>query len=108
MTDTLLLCDFCSAPAPVWRYPARTFVAYSIANIAGESVGDWAACELCHTLIQADDRCGLARRSVDELIAKHPETREAAAVLYEELAGLHREFFAHRIGPAERIYVPTA
>ena len=39
MTDTSLQCDFCSAPSPVWRYPARSFVAYCVPNVAGESVG---------------------------------------------------------------------
>jgi len=44
MTNTSLQCDFCSAAGPVWRYPARSFVAYCVPNVAGESVGDWAAC----------------------------------------------------------------
>jgi hypothetical protein len=103
MTDTSLLCDFCSALDPAWRYPAQSFVAYCAPNIAGESVGDWAACDRCHILIEANDRSGLAQRSVDELIARDPEARAAAAVLYEKLAELHREFFAHRSGPAAPI-----
>ena len=108
MTDTNLLCDFCSAPEPAWRYPARSFLAYCVTNVAGESVGDWAACEQCHILIEADDRSGLARHSLDELIAKHPEAILAATALYEELARLHREFFDHRSGPAVRVGVPVA
>jgi hypothetical protein len=83
MIETSLQCDFCSVPGPVWRYPARSFVAYRAANVAGESVGDWAACDLCHALIEANDRSGLARRSLDELILKHPQAIAAAAVLYE-------------------------
>ena len=98
MTNTSLQCDFCSAPSPVWRYPARSFVAYCAPNIAGESVGAWAACDQCHVLIETDDRRGLAQRSLDQLILKHPEASLAAAVLYEELAQLHQQFFAHRSG----------
>ena len=108
VTDTNLLCDFCSTPDPAWRYPARSFLAYCAPNVAGESVGDWAACEQCHILIEANDRSGLAQRSLDELIAKRPEAILAATVLYEELAGLHREFFAHRSGPPVRIGVQVA
>ena len=108
MTDTHLLCDFCSAPDPAWRYPARSFVAYCVPNAVGESVGDWAACEQCHILIEANDRSGLAQRSLDELIARHPEASLAATVLYEELAQLHREFFGHRSGAAVRIGAPVA
>jgi len=100
MINEILQCDFCSAPGPVWRYPARSFVAYCAPNIAGESVGDWAACDLCHVLIEADDRSGLAQRSLDELILKHPEAIAAAAVLREDLAELHQQFFAHRSGKA--------
>ena len=56
MTNTSLQCDFCSAAGPVWRYPARSFVAYCAPNVAGESVGDWAACDQCHVLIETDTR----------------------------------------------------
>jgi len=95
-------------PGPAWRYPAWSFIAYCAPNVAGESVGDWAACDLCHLLIEADDRSGLAQRSLDELILKHPEAILAAAVLYEELAELHQEFFAHRNGTAVPITANAA
>ena len=98
MTNESLQCDFCSMPGPEWRYPARSFIAYCVPNVAGESVGDWAACDLCHLLIEADDRKGLAQRSLDELILKHPEAGAAAAVLYKDLTELHQQFFAHRSG----------
>jgi hypothetical protein len=108
MTNTSPQCDFCSVPGPVWRYPAQSFVAYRASNLAGESVGDWAACDLCHVLIEADDRSGLAQRSLDELILKHPEAVAAAAVLYEDLAVLHQQFFAHRSGTAVPITANAA
>ena len=108
MIDVDLICDFCSAPDPLWRYPARTFLAYCLANVAGESVGDWAACDVCHKLIEAGDRKGLAQHSLDELMLKHPETRPAAAVLYENLAELHDQFFEHRGGMAVPINANAA
>lgn len=108
MIDADLICDFCSAPAPAWRYPARTFLAYCVANVAGESVGDWAACDECHRLIEAEDRNGLAQRSLEELILKHPEAWLAAAALYEDLADLHNQFFAHRSGMAVPIDASAA
>ena len=103
MGDANLQCDFCSAPCPSWRYPARSFIAYRAANLAGESVGDWAACDACHKLIEADDHEHLAQRSLDELILKYPEARSAAEILFDELADLHRQFFEHRCGPAVSI-----
>ena len=108
MTNTDLVCDFCSMPGPVWRYPARSFVAYCAPNVAGESVGDWAACDKCHVLIETDDRRGLAQRSLDELILKHPEASAAAAVLDEQLVELHQQFFAHRSGTAVAITANAA
>jgi heterodisulfide reductase subunit C len=104
MGNANLQCDFCSAPCPTWRYPARSFIAYRASNLAGESVGDWAACDACHELIEADDRQHLAERSLNELILKHPEARAAAEILLQDLAQLHRQFFEHRHGPA----VPVA
>ena len=108
MTNTSLRCDFCSAPSPVWRYPARSFVAYCVPNVAGESVGDWAACDQCYVLIETDDARGLAQRSLDELILKYPEAGAEAAVLYEQLAELHQQFFAHRSGTAVPITANAA
>jgi len=59
-------------------------------------------------LIEADDRSGLAQRSMDELILKHPEAIVAAAVLREDLAKLHQQFFAHRSGMAVPITANAA
>ena len=108
MTNVILQCDFCSALGPKWRYPTRSFVAYCVPNVAGESVGDWAACDECHSLIEADDRRVLAQRSLDKLILKHPEASAEAAVLYENLAELHQQFFAHRNGTAVPIAANAA
>jgi len=108
MINQSLQCDFCSMPGPAWRYPAGSFIAYCAPNVVGESVGDWAACEMCHVLIEADDRRGLAQRSLDELILKRPEAILAAAVLYEDLAELHQQFFAHRSGKAAPITATAA
>lgn len=99
------ICDFCSAPDPSWRYPARTFIAFCAPPIASESVGDWAACDTCHGLIERDDRMGLARRSLDELIVKTPEMAEARSELLQSLVDLHQQFFTNRCGAAEAFQV---
>jgi len=108
MNNENLLCDFCSAPDPAWRYQARSFIAYRGPHVAGESVGDWAACDDCHALIEANDRQSLAQRSLDELILKHPEAIVAAAELHEHLAALHEQFFEYRGGPATLIAASVA
>jgi hypothetical protein len=90
-----LLCDFCSAKALAWCYPAASFIAMSMGPLVSSSEGGWAACDACHRLIAADDREGLAQRSLSTLIEAHPEM---AAV----------RFFAHRCGDAIRVTPPEA
>ena len=94
------LCDFCSEPSVIFRYPAQSFVAYVAAGIAGESVGDWAACAICHQLIQAGDWAALSERSLRTLIEKHPEMQDAEAALRAQIADFHRMFFANQAGAA--------
>lgn len=108
MGDSNLRCDFCSTPGPFWRYPARSFVSYCAPNIAGESVGDWAACEACHVLIESGDRHKLAQRSLDELLLKHPEASEAVNFLYWDLFELQAKFFEHRTGEPSPIEANAA
>ena len=94
------LCDFCSVPSVIFRYPAQSFVAYVAVGIAGESVGDWAACAICHQLIQAGDRLGLSERSLRTLLEKHPEMQDAEAELRAQIADFHKMFFANQAGAA--------
>jgi hypothetical protein len=99
------ICDFCSEPHVGWRYPAHSFVAYAVAGIVGQSVGDWAACSVCHVLIEAGDRRALVERSLSRLLEKNPDMRPDEAELRNELALLHGMFFAHRIGGATALAV---
>ena len=71
------ICDFCSEPNVVWRYPAQNFVAYAVAGVVGQSLGDWAACTVCHALIEDGDRGDV--RWVGEQERSHP-----AAVVEQE------------------------
>ena len=92
------ICDFCSDPNVGWRYPARSFLAYIVGGIAGQSVGDWAACAACHDLIEKDDRSGLAAHSIDSLIEVHPEMQCVREDLLREMAVLQHTFFDSRTG----------
>ena len=94
------ICDFCSEPHVVWRYPAQTFVAYVVAGVVGQSVGDWAACTICYRLIEAGDRTGLLERSLRTLLEKNPELQPGEAVLRRQLAHFHELFYANQTGEA--------
>jgi hypothetical protein len=71
-----------------------------IAGIVGESVGDWAACRVCHGLIAAGDHGGLLDRSLHTLLNGHPEMQACEAEIREQIAKFHRMFFAHQTGAA--------
>lgn len=94
------ICDFCSAPDVAWRYPARSFAAYIVAGIVGESVGDWAACPACHALIESGQRAALADRSVLAMLDKQPEWKPVELELRAHLLQLHAMFFERRAGDA--------
>jgi hypothetical protein len=95
-----LLCDFCSEPHVAWRYPTQNFLAYVVAGIVGQSVGDWVACRACHTLIEVGDRAGLLDRSLRTLFDKHPEMRPAEPEIRHHMAHFHGMFFANKTGAA--------
>jgi hypothetical protein len=95
---SISICDFCSEPNVAWRYPAESFVAYAVANVVGESVGDWAACSICRRLIEDADRSGLLERTLRTLLEKNPDMLPAEAELRDQIGVFHRMFFAHRTG----------
>ncbi len=92
------MCDFCSEPNVVWRYPAQNFIAYATPGIVGQSVGDWAACDLCHAFIERGDQHALLERSLGRLLEKHPDMRAAETEIREHLGMIHRMFFEHQAG----------
>ena len=92
------ICDFCPEPNPAWSYPADNFIGHAVGGIVAESIGAWAACEVCHELIAADNRTGLTGRSVSTLLAKQPDLDFARTEVAGELRELHARFFLNRAG----------
>lgn len=96
----MTLCDFCSSPAPAWRYPAVSFTD----RFGSLSIEDWLACEECHRLIQANDRDALARRSLKTT----PAGRMAVVTMGRPAAmeicrDMHDRFWLARRGEARPI-----
>jgi hypothetical protein len=94
-------CDFCSGPKPTWKYPCEDFV---LAGTVLGSDGAWAACDECASLIEQNDRKGLAARCLETFHLVHPDAqylpRRSVRKTLEEI---HRYFFRHRDGSVERI-----
>jgi hypothetical protein len=97
-------CDFCSKPDPKWAYPAENFEPTMGTGIAA-SEGGWAACDICHTLIESGHFAALTNRSWETLIQQAPEANDFKDILKAELRQLHEEFAAHRTGPSRKLLV---
>lgn len=96
----MAICDFCSSPNVTWVYPARTFAAYVFEGIVGESVGDWAACPICHGLIESGRHAELTERSLITLLERQPEMKSAEEELRTHIRSFHTMFFRSRVGSA--------
>jgi hypothetical protein len=93
--DILMVCDFCSAPDPCWRFEAQPFATVCGGVVAASDSG-WAACDACCALIVAKDLAGLLMRGV-QLIPDIPELREWVRIA-------HQAFFDHQLNtPPRRI-----
>lgn len=102
----LPVCDLCSDPNPVHRYPCEDHIAVPFTpvapgeEIAGASRGDWLACQSCAELIDSGDLKGLANRSLANLLAKHPKHSPAQqAEILAQIESIHRQFFERRSLP---------
>jgi hypothetical protein len=89
-----VICDFCSSPRPRWSYPCPDFTVQGYG-----SEGDWAACDECSLLVEADDREALALRSAEQYVALHGLVSAGASVMIAEtLVDFQRLFFEHKTG----------
>lgn len=98
-----LVCDFCSLPEISWSYPVTEFEQrMEVDGKVFDNVylGDWAACDKCHDLIEAGDKEGLLDRC---FLSEHSVYKKCSAeenVEYrKKVTVLHEEFFAMRSGP---------
>lgn len=102
------VCDICFGRPVTWRYPCESFVGPTAENgrqlWIQESVGAWAACDICHALIESDQRMELAERSYNSANAPDAWELIKRVIPKRELIGhfrvLHDQFFFHRVGPA--------
>lgn len=84
-----MFCDFCYSTKVIWSYPCESFEFYPI-----NSEGNWAACDICHDLIESDDRIALMERAI--------ATAESQGMTFPKdvMLQFHDEFRSHRLGEA--------
>lgn len=120
--DDQPICDFCSSPDIHWRYRAADFqhdrlitalvlpitivgpieIERKDIDIHWGSKGDWAACNVCHALIEANNRAKLTRRSAKTMLKRHPEITMSLRDAIELIGPMHAQFWSNRVGPAMR------
>lgn len=95
--QTRARCDFCYADYPEYVLPVKSFTA--ITGMA-ESVGDWAACEMCARLIESNQWNALQTRVRTSWEARHGEFADE---LEREQKRLYRVLRKNITGPLRRI-----
>lgn len=89
-------CDFCGDLRPNWKYKAEPFPRSIVGSAAAIMFDDlWAACDVCHCLIEADQWARLLRRF--RRLNPHVDS----PVFTTDVAALWQQFRIRRIGPAE-------
>jgi hypothetical protein len=99
----VLVCDFCSATSPEWRYTSAPFQMFvsgekdeKPAIVTYNSDDQWAACSECKEIVEAGERERLAVRSLEHcpeysrIRDAGPEERKAYLDL---LLAFHGTFF---------------
>lgn len=95
MVKLVELCDFCTTNQSPWVLPVKSFAVYP----GGESLGDWAACQECAELINADDWDGLTRRAIEHYQRRNPESEP---ILNQYFTVLYAAVRKNTTGPLRR------
>ena len=108
-----LKCDFCTTGEVRYAYPCEDFVVNVIGfsntdlTVLAAPMGfkqDWAACEICHALIEANDRERLMTRSLELFDAKYGLKDEIERAMIQRMIELTQtQFFLHRKGAPTRV-----
>ena len=107
---TKIQCDFCDSREPLWRYPCSPFVVTIVlsdldgnpTDIPWGSGGDWAACVICHELIDQGAWQELAERGVrTNPMLQSLDGLISSDELVEAVKAMHKEFRLRRGQPRE-------
>lgn len=102
------VCDFCYHPEPRWEHRADD--APTDAHLIGETLvvgrsagGGWAACNVCHALIERRDADRLAVRSAKRFKRRHPEVDMSQRELLRSIKQVQATYWNNAVGPGIRI-----
>ena len=96
-----IVCDFCCSREIKWvheandcKFPGPLYV---------KSIGAWAACSTCHSLIQNNQRTDLLDRSVEAYRKLHPEDKVNIVLITRIMNNSHAAFWQNRTGKYEKL-----
>jgi hypothetical protein len=98
--DPVLVCDFCSAPAPEWYAECTPFLASADAVVQGLGLdniddGVWAACDLCASYIRRGDWPRLLYRA-EKAYAWPPGADGMVAYMHDQFRHHHTGVITRR------------
>lgn len=105
-------CDFCSSTEPRWEHRAHDSESMMVAvggvkdmAVGQGSHGSWAACEVCHRLIEADKPDRLAYRAAREFARQSPGL--SPDLILFGIKEAHRMYWDNAVGPGFPIHQPA-
>jgi hypothetical protein len=95
-------CDFCSSKDPRWEHRCEDNSTVMLALGGGRTTavigqgshGSWAACDVCHRLIEANKRDRLAKRAARSIDSSLPLN-----VMLPAMKQAHGMYWRYRVGP---------
>jgi hypothetical protein len=105
-------CDFCSSTDARWEHRAHDASSMLVAVGTGRDMavgqsshGSWAACDVCHRLIEAKKPDRLAYRCARQMAQQHPGVPPDAMLFGVKQA--HRMYWDNAVGPGFPIHQPA-
>ena len=96
-----LICDFCSSQEVKWAHEANDFKFPSPLNM--KSIGAWAACSACHSLIENNQRTELLDRSVETYRKLYPDDKANIFPIRIIINKGHAAYWQNRTGKYETL-----
>lgn len=100
-SKTPVICDFCSSPNVKWSFPCDSYVAPLMGIPNFYQTEDWAACDKCKELIDAEKWDELSKWSLESPDMEWPPiTPLTKEELLRGIVDMQNGFRANRKGPA--------
>jgi hypothetical protein len=91
------ICDFCTAEPTYRFYACRNFVWLKQGTLTHESIGAWAACEVCARFVDESRWAELTERALQQFKKQYGYAHHEEQHFREQFRSMHRLFKEHMI-----------